>query len=303
MNVNVKTALAVGQAKGVLILAASDLEAAPCEYSPLQIKQAVTGLRARQQDPGAGDDQGDPRSASASRSPTTPPTRWPSPSRHTHHNSGVAARCACRRGGGDDRLGPRQARVVDGERAVIEVGGLGLEVLASGAHLARSRRQARRGGQPVHVPPRARGRAAALRLPRRRGSAPSSCGSSASAAWAQGGAGRALGLSGRGARARRGARRRQEVREHPRHRQEARPAAHRRAQGQGGRELPPVPPATPAPAPPAPTDRSSQARSALQNLGLTLREAEEALRGAPEERAARGAGASYALDARARAPR
>ncbi len=38
-----KTALAVGQAKGVLYLAASDLEASPCEYSPLQIKQAVTG--------------------------------------------------------------------------------------------------------------------------------------------------------------------------------------------------------------------------------------------------------------------
>ncbi|HOU29201.1 MAG TPA: crossover junction endodeoxyribonuclease RuvC [Thermoleophilia bacterium] len=43
VNVNVKTALAVGQAKGVLILAASALETAPCEYSPLQIKMAVTG--------------------------------------------------------------------------------------------------------------------------------------------------------------------------------------------------------------------------------------------------------------------
>ena len=43
VNVNVKTALAVGQAKGVLYLAASDLATAPCEYSPLQIKQAVTG--------------------------------------------------------------------------------------------------------------------------------------------------------------------------------------------------------------------------------------------------------------------
>ena len=43
VNVNVKTALAVGQAKGVLYLAASELDAAPCEYSPLEIKQAVTG--------------------------------------------------------------------------------------------------------------------------------------------------------------------------------------------------------------------------------------------------------------------
>ncbi len=33
----------------------------------------------------------------------------------------------------------------------------------------------------------------------------------------------------------------------------------------------------------APADRFIQARSALQNLGLTLREAEEALRGAPED--------------------
>jgi crossover junction endodeoxyribonuclease RuvC len=43
VNANVKTALAVGQAKGVLYLAASDLCAAPCEYSPLQVKLAVTG--------------------------------------------------------------------------------------------------------------------------------------------------------------------------------------------------------------------------------------------------------------------
>jgi crossover junction endodeoxyribonuclease RuvC len=43
VNVNVKTALAVGQARGVLILATSDLDIAPFEYSPLQIKMSVTG--------------------------------------------------------------------------------------------------------------------------------------------------------------------------------------------------------------------------------------------------------------------
>jgi crossover junction endodeoxyribonuclease RuvC len=43
VNVNVNTAMAVGQAKGVLILAASYVESPPCEYSPLQIKMAVTG--------------------------------------------------------------------------------------------------------------------------------------------------------------------------------------------------------------------------------------------------------------------
>jgi crossover junction endodeoxyribonuclease RuvC len=43
VNVNVKTALAVGQARGVLILAVSDLDLAPFEYSPLEIKMSVTG--------------------------------------------------------------------------------------------------------------------------------------------------------------------------------------------------------------------------------------------------------------------
>lgn len=43
VNVNVKTALAVGHARGVIILAASRYEISPAEYTPLAIKQAVTG--------------------------------------------------------------------------------------------------------------------------------------------------------------------------------------------------------------------------------------------------------------------
>ncbi|MEZ5126719.1 MAG: crossover junction endodeoxyribonuclease RuvC [Thermoleophilia bacterium] len=43
VNVNVKTALAVGQAKGVLYLAASEVAEPPREYSPLEVKRAVTG--------------------------------------------------------------------------------------------------------------------------------------------------------------------------------------------------------------------------------------------------------------------
>ncbi len=43
VNVNVRTALAVGQAKGVLYLAASELAVPPREYSPLEVKRAVTG--------------------------------------------------------------------------------------------------------------------------------------------------------------------------------------------------------------------------------------------------------------------
>jgi crossover junction endodeoxyribonuclease RuvC len=43
VNVNVKTALAVGHARGVIILAASRHDISPAEYTPLAIKQAVTG--------------------------------------------------------------------------------------------------------------------------------------------------------------------------------------------------------------------------------------------------------------------
>ncbi len=40
---NVKTAIAVGQARGVVILAAAKREVPFCEYTPLQVKQAITG--------------------------------------------------------------------------------------------------------------------------------------------------------------------------------------------------------------------------------------------------------------------
>ena len=42
-NTNVKTAIAVGHARGVLMLAAENLGVPIFEYTPLQIKQAVTG--------------------------------------------------------------------------------------------------------------------------------------------------------------------------------------------------------------------------------------------------------------------
>lgn len=42
-NTNVKTAIAVGHARGVLILAAQNLNIPVYEYTPLQVKQAVTG--------------------------------------------------------------------------------------------------------------------------------------------------------------------------------------------------------------------------------------------------------------------
>lgn len=42
-NNNAKTAIAVGQARGVLLVAAANRNIPICEYTPLQIKQAVTG--------------------------------------------------------------------------------------------------------------------------------------------------------------------------------------------------------------------------------------------------------------------
>lgn len=42
-NTNVKTAIAVGQARGVLILAAANKGIPVFEYTPLQVKQAVVG--------------------------------------------------------------------------------------------------------------------------------------------------------------------------------------------------------------------------------------------------------------------
>lgn len=42
-NKNTRTALAVGQARGVVLLAAAHAELPVAEYTPLQVKQAITG--------------------------------------------------------------------------------------------------------------------------------------------------------------------------------------------------------------------------------------------------------------------
>ncbi len=42
-NQNVRTALAVGQARGVALLCAAQANVAVAEYTPLQVKQAVVG--------------------------------------------------------------------------------------------------------------------------------------------------------------------------------------------------------------------------------------------------------------------
>lgn len=43
VNVNVKTALAVGHARGAIILAAAERDLSCVDYTPLAVKQAVTG--------------------------------------------------------------------------------------------------------------------------------------------------------------------------------------------------------------------------------------------------------------------
>lgn len=43
MNKNVRTVMAVGQARGVILLAAAQNELKLAEFTPLQVKQAVTG--------------------------------------------------------------------------------------------------------------------------------------------------------------------------------------------------------------------------------------------------------------------
>ncbi len=86
----------------------------------------------------------------------------------------------------------------------------------------------------------------------------------------------------RRARNGRAARRRQALRVHYGHRSQACPASRDRAQRQGRRRRSTLAPASADGAPAAGADPFLQARVALQNLGLPLREAEAALQGAPE---------------------
>ena len=57
-NVNVRTALAVGQARGVTLLACSQAGCEVFEYTPQQIKQAVVGYGKADQGAGDGDGAG-----------------------------------------------------------------------------------------------------------------------------------------------------------------------------------------------------------------------------------------------------
>ena len=72
---NVRTAFAVGQARGV-VLGAAGMRDVPCfAYTPQAIKLAVCGTGQARQGPGPADGRGAARAARACRSPTTPPMR------------------------------------------------------------------------------------------------------------------------------------------------------------------------------------------------------------------------------------
>ena len=77
---NARTAFAVGQARGVVLLSAG-MAGVPCfSYTPQAVKQAVCGSGARREGPGAADGGRAALAARAARSPTTRPTRWRWPS-------------------------------------------------------------------------------------------------------------------------------------------------------------------------------------------------------------------------------
>ena len=72
---NARSAFAVGQARGVVILAAGQRAIRCASYTPQQVKTAVCGSGRAGQGPGPADGPDAARAARAAASPTTPPTR------------------------------------------------------------------------------------------------------------------------------------------------------------------------------------------------------------------------------------
>ena len=82
---NVRTAFAVGQARGA-VLAAAGARGVPCfDYTPQQVKGAVCGSGRAAKDQVIAHGPGAARRCRRSRSPTTPPTRSPSAICHANH--------------------------------------------------------------------------------------------------------------------------------------------------------------------------------------------------------------------------
>ncbi len=79
-NKNVQTAFAVGQARGVVLLAAAQHGLPVHEYGPHEVKMAVTGYGRATKDQVQRMVQAGARRWPCCRGPTMPRTRWPSPS-------------------------------------------------------------------------------------------------------------------------------------------------------------------------------------------------------------------------------
>ena len=103
---NVQTALAVGHARGVVLLAAAAHELEVREATPSEVKIAVTGYGAADKGQVGADGPGDPRACPSRRTPTTRPTRWRSRSgRPTASAPGERINAGPPRPGGGRRRG------------------------------------------------------------------------------------------------------------------------------------------------------------------------------------------------------
>ena len=158
-NKNVQTAFAVGQARGVVLLAAAQHGLPVFEYGPHEVKIAVTGLRPRAEGPGPAHGPDRARHGRSCRVPTMPrmPWRWPSAWRTAsgRHDRRVIASV-------EGRVG-----AISPDSLVIEAGGIGYRVFCWAR--ARWRGARRPDAEAPHPPPGARRPPGALRLPHDRG--------------------------------------------------------------------------------------------------------------------------------------
>ena len=132
---NVQTAFGVGQARGVVLLAAAQHGVPVLEATPSEVKSAIAGYGAADKAAGPADGPARPRAWPSGRDPTTPPTPWRS-------RSGAPTRPDRGRGGS----GPRAAPAVLDRAAVAPIDHAAQRLRAGRARGARPRegRRARR---------------------------------------------------------------------------------------------------------------------------------------------------------------
>lgn len=132
---NVTTGIAVAHARGVALLTCVKRCGRLFEYTPMQIKQALTGYGKADQAPDAAGDGVAVKVEKHSPSRTTPPTRSPS-------LCAIPIRRGCLRCSGSEEknmIGYIKGKVIHSEAGVIllENNGVGYELVCSGAAFAR----------------------------------------------------------------------------------------------------------------------------------------------------------------------